>query len=100
MAKRKVTYYQKPKNNGYHIQHHRQQAVLKKVTNNNVAEIYACFCKVLIEEGNSPEDVVNLFAKTQECWNELVANESIADMVRWCEEITNITLSTGYSYES
>lgn len=78
--------------NNYIIEQHKALAKLRKATRQNVAEIYACFCKVLIEDGNTPEEVAELFRKTQDTWNDLVANESISDMVSWCEQVTGVCL--------
>mgnify|MGYP003313953141 CR=1 FL=1 len=78
--------------NKFIIEQHKALEKLRKLTRQNVAEIYSAFCKVLIDEGKSPEEVTELFNKTQECWNELVANNECESMVKWCEEVTGITL--------
>lgn len=72
----------------------KQKRDLKNATKNNVPEIYACFAKVLIDEyKNTPEEVVTLFARTQEVWTELVQNDSVHTMVEWCEKVTGVKLA-------
>lgn len=79
--------------NNYLIEQHKALARLRKLTNQNVAEIYACFCKVLIEDGNSPEEVAELFSKTQATWQELTERNEIKDMITWCEDVTGVVLA-------
>lgn len=69
---------------------------LEEATNTNVAQIYACFAKVLIEEyKHTPEWVEKLFVRTQICWDEMVQNEEVDSMVDWCEKATGIDLRMG-----
>ena len=71
-----------------------EKARLRWECNNLVPEIYACFCKVLIEDyGKSDDEVNTLFIRTQEVWNELVNKEEISDMISWCEKTTGMILS-------
>ena len=70
-----------------------QKKALERATKNNVPEIYACLCKVLMEKhGMNADDVAIIFYETQELWNELVKNDQAADMITWCEETTGVTL--------
>lgn len=85
-----------PKNN-FLIEQAKQIAEIKKgyqqAIKRNVAEIYACFAKVLIDDyHNTEEEVVSLFARTQEVWNELAESEKIQGMIQWCEEVTGVKL--------
>jgi len=85
------------KSKSYLIEQHKALAKLRKLTNDIVPQIYACFCKVLIENGNTPEDVAELFNRTQIVWNEITESNEIEDMIKWCEATTGITLATGDS---
>lgn len=71
----------------------RQKKALEQATKNNVPEIYACLCKVLMDKhGVDAEGVATIFCETQELWNELVEKNEAADMVSWCEETTGVSL--------
>lgn len=71
-----------------------QEKELKRVTNENVPEIYACFAKILIDEmGNTAEEVQHLFTRTQELWTELVEHNEVGSMIEWCEKTTGVRLS-------
>lgn len=82
------------KKNSYLIEQAKAIEKLRKLTQRNVPEIYACFAKVLIDNGNSVDDVCELFKQTQTLWNELVEHEEIDGMVAWCEQTTGISLAT------
>lgn len=88
------------KHNQYLIEQAKEYERLKRhleeETRNLVPTIYACFCKVLIDDyHNSVEEVESLFARTQEVWNELVESGSTQSMIEWCEEITGVELRGG-----
>ena len=71
----------------------RLKKALEKATKNNVPEIYACLCKVLMEKhGVDADGVATIFCETQELWNELVETDQAADMISWCEETTGVSL--------
>lgn len=67
---------------------YKQMAKLEKTIKNNVAEVYACFIKVLYEEGNDLETIEALVLKTQDAWVENV--DRMDTMIEWCEEVTGI----------
>lgn len=82
-------------NKAYIIAQAKALAKLKQLTNNNVPQIYACFCKVLTEKhGYTPEQIAELFRETQDCWNEITERDEIKDMIAWCEQTTGIILAT------
>lgn len=66
---------------------------LQKRCKELVPEIYACFCKAMIDEGYDVETIEKLFTKTQELWNDLVINDEIKGMIDWCEQTTGIELA-------
>lgn len=71
----------------------RLKAELRKATSQNVPEIYACICKIMIDEyHNSVEDVTELIIRSQGLWNELVENDEVENMVDWCEKTTGVSL--------
>lgn len=82
------------KQNKWLIQQAKEIAILKKqLKEETVPELYACFCKVLIEDyGKTGDEVEELFKKTEDVWNELVENDEIKHMVDWCEATTGISL--------
>lgn len=61
---------------------------LQKTINQVVPEIYACFAKVLYDEGWSTEQIEVLFGQTQELWNENVNN--MDDMITHVYKTTGI----------
>ena len=66
---------------------------LKEATTNNVPELYACFGKVLFDDYKwSADEIESLFNKTSNLWNDLVLNDTIKNMVDWCEQTTGIEL--------
>lgn len=84
------------KKNDWLINQMKEIAELKKRLASDVQEVYACFCKVLIDTyGWSGEEVTSLFARTQELWNEICDSEEMWSMVKWCEDTTNFSVVGG-----
>lgn len=66
------------------------KARLEKEIKLVVPEIYACFCKVLYDRGFDPEEIEEIFEKTQKVWNESI--DRMDNMIDWCLETTGIEL--------
>lgn len=83
------------------IEQAKQIALLKKRLEETTQEVYACFCKVLYEKyGWNFEQITALFARTEEAWNECIENNTVQNMVAWCEEVTNFSVVEGKDDES
>ncbi len=85
------------KNNSYFIEQSKRLKQLERnleyETKNNVAELYACICKVLMENHNfTADEVADLFNETTQVWEALVENDTIKNMVDWCEKTTGVEL--------
>lgn len=68
-------------------------ARLRKKCNELVPELYACFCKVLYDNGMDAETIEILFNETTNLWNELVEHNEVKNMIDWCEQTTGICLA-------
>lgn len=71
----------------------KQLEQLRKRTSELIPEIYSAFCKVLYEKyGWTADQIADLFADTQEAWQEIVDKNDVNTMIEWCEQLTGIEL--------
>ena len=67
------------------------QIRMEKQTQTVVPQVYAAFALVLKENGNTDDEITELFAQTQEKWKYCIDNR--IDMIALCEKQTGICLT-------
>lgn len=81
------------------IEKAKELAKLQNRTRTLVPQIYASFCKVLMDENGNykwdAQQVLDLFIQTQDAWTECANNNEIEGMIKWCEEVTGVELRDG-----